>query len=148
MHLYIFDIDGTITEPAENRPHSCQGIADMLRVMDPYAVSRDRPRGAVVAMMQKLRIYGGRDTAIWLLTGRHEPSRALTEAWLLVNGVPYDRLFMVGDYECAPTHTKKPAVLLQALDCKPDSILVIDDDEQVHEHCKQLGIAFVNAKEL
>lgn len=146
-YLYIFDIDGTITQTKFPRPHTPLNLADAVRVMDPWRVAQDQPRKAVIEWMQHIRLYAGRQTDIWLLTGRPEAARALTEAWMQVHGVPFDRLVMLGEPTCAPTHEKKRE-FLRELGAIYASIMVVDDDPNVGAVTISLGYGFVDAKEM
>lgn len=146
-HLYVFDMDGTIADTDFPRPHTPVNLADALQIMDPYRVSQDKPRYAVISWMQHIKLYAGPDSHIKILTGRPEASRNLTEAWLLLHGVPYEEMHMIGEPTCAPTHTKKRALLLRWKQ-EYDSVLVVDDDPSVGTVCADLGVGFVNAKEM
>jgi hypothetical protein len=147
LHLYIFDIDGTITQTKFARPHTPVNLADAVKIMDPWRVVQDKPRQAVIDWIQHIRLYAGSDTHIWLLTGRPEAARKLTEAWMQIHGVPYDRMVMLGEPTCTPTHEKKRQ-LLQELGAVYASILVVDDDPAVGTVVQTLGYGFVDAKEL
>jgi len=146
-HLYVFDFDGTISRTKFPRPHTPVNLADALKVMDPRRVSLDLPRWSVIRWMRHIKLYAGRDTDIFILTGRPEAARSLTEAWLQVHGVPYDVMTMVGEPTCAPTHEKKRA-LLSEWKTSYSSTLMIDDDPGVGTVCAELGIGFVNATDM
>lgn len=147
MHLFVFDIDGTISETTFPRPHTPVNLADAVQIMNPWRVSQDKPRSAVIHWIQDIRLYAGHETRIYLLTGRPEASRVQTEAWLLVNGVPYDHMIMVGEPGCKPTHHKKRE-WLESVKNHWTSIVLVDDDPAVGKMCDELGIGFVNAQEV
>ena len=147
MHIMVYDLDGTISETSFPRPHTPLNLTDAVRIMDPGRVALDRPRPAIVDWMRHVQLYAGRDTVICILTGRPEASRTLTEAWLLVHGVPYHDLIMVGEPGCRPTSEKKRAYLEQ-WKVDYESILVVDDDPKVGAVCVELDIGFVLATEV
>ena len=147
MHLYVFDFDGTISKTKFPRPHTPVNLADALKVMDPRRVSLDRPRWGVIKWMRHIKLYAGPSTHIEILTGRPEAARELTEAWLLVHGVPYDEMVMVGTPECAPTSEVKRNHL-EHVGSQCTSVMVVDDDPAVGLVCADLGLGFVNATEL
>lgn len=150
-HLYIFDVDGTITLPKHRRPHSVVNCADFLKVMKPSQVAADRPNNVVIEHMRELCLYRPRDadsTEVRIMTGRPECSRELTEAWLLLNGVPYDRMVMLGSHACVPVHMQKRIELVRIREEDWDSVLVVDDDEQVGKHCEALGIGYAHPRDL
>lgn len=145
MHLYVFDIDGTLAHTPHHRPHSCKGTADSFLIMRPDRVATDTPYANTVEYVRSIRCHAGPDTMIYLLTGRPETARRLTEAWCLIHGVPYDELFMVGTAECRPSADNK-AVLLKEWTMAYETITVVDDDPAVGKHCARLGIGFIDAK--
>ena len=115
--------------------------------MDPWRVSQDKPRRAVIEWMQHIKLYAGHETRIYLLTGRPEASRVITEAWLQVHGVPYDTMVMVGTPACAPTSGVKK-IWLAKQKSQWTSIVLVDDDPAVGTVCAELGIGFVNAEDV
>ncbi len=145
--LYVYDLDGTISQTKYPRPHTPINLLDAIKIMDPLRVAQDKPRVSVISWMQHIRLYAGRSTSIYILTGRPEAARRLTEAWLLVNGVPYDDMVMVGTPDCEPTHMKKRQHL-ETWKKEFSSVLVVDDDPSVGELCAELRLGFVNAKEI
>ncbi|MFE7744384.1 AAA family ATPase [Nocardia sp. NPDC057455] len=76
---WICDIDGTLARKAPDRD-----IYDLTRVHE------DIPIAHMVEIIRKLAA----DSAIVLLSGRDDSSRAVTEQWLRANGIPFTELHM------------------------------------------------------
>lgn len=149
MNILVVDFDGTIAQAPRgaDRPHTPTTATHSWVVMDPGKVARDRPRRAVVRIMRNTRLHTS--DFIMILTGRPESARGLTEAWLLMHGVPYDQLTMVGTSEMLPTVQKKrPALERIRAGGQWDSVTVVDDDPAVLEVAKDLGFMAVDAREV
>lgn len=89
----IFDLDGTLADISARRAYSTKtnGKIDWAKFFDPNNVSMDLPNPAVIAMA---RILADAGYKIWIFSGRSAATLHATKAWLLDNGVTYDRLIM------------------------------------------------------
>lgn len=75
----IFDIDGTLAVMGDRSPY------------DGAAVWKDTPNHDVATALRLYRSYG---YVVYIVSGRDEVYRAVTEKWLADNNIKYDALFM------------------------------------------------------
>lgn len=85
--LYIFDLDGTLSDPAK-RLH----LAEEGRWVEFYKASQYDPLIVPTALTLTLLVLGGAEVQIW--TGRGEEARRETESWLYSHGIRFSVLRM------------------------------------------------------
>lgn len=127
MKLYVFDLDGTITNLNHRLPLLENGEHGAF--LD--ACMFDLPNKWIIDLIDTLSVMG----RILILTCRKERARKMTESWLLSYGVMYDMLLMREDDDNRPDWQVKSELLDLAL-ATPDttgvmlSIQFIMEDRQ------------------
>lgn len=87
--LYIFDLDGTLSDLS----HRVHHVQSSRKDWDAFyqACGEDQPIEAVIALAKSL---GQQGYELWIFTGRSDQTMALTESWLERHGIKIDRLQM------------------------------------------------------
>ena len=134
--VWVFDLDGTLANTAHRdhlRPES-NGNGDEWV---PY--SMQCAGDSVIVPVREL-ILGGAWNVIWIVTGRTELARELTEAWLHSHFIDYDELIMRADGD----HRNNVTLKLEALDrieaLGYEVTLWVDDYPRVIEAMAERGI--------
>lgn len=141
--MYIFDIDGTLSDPA-HRLHLILNHTGK-KIHAPHwntfldAAKNDPPIVPMVKLIKEL--YKGNH--IVLSTGRREDQRKMTEKWLQQQDINFDLLIMrpIGDYRSDTI--VKPEQLLKHL-CQeahpiPEVITIFEDRKRVTATWRFLG---------
>ncbi|MEW5853149.1 MAG: hypothetical protein AB2A00_30485 [Myxococcota bacterium] len=130
--VVLVDIDGTVAD-VSHRLHHVQGRPrNWKRFFE--GMDRDEPITRVIEHVRKL----ARDHDVVLFTGRPEPYRARTEAWLRAHNVPYTRLLMRPAGDRRPDYVTKRE-MLRHVDHQRIA-LAIDDRDPVCEMLRNEGI--------
>lgn len=88
----IFDLDNTIADISYRLQQSTiNGKLDYKKLHDPSLIKIDEPMHKTIDLMNDLASF---NVSIFILTARFESTRQVTEKWLHVNNVPYDKLVM------------------------------------------------------
>lgn len=130
----IFDMDGTLSD-CEHRRHHVTGGNEHWAAWN-AAMGDDPPKADIVLL---LRILARTGPAI-ICTGRHEQYRRLTETWLLMHSVPYDRMYMRPDGDMRPDHIVKLEMLAQIRADGFNPWLVVDDRDSVVAAWRAAGL--------
>lgn len=131
----IFDIDGTLSNPAHRLP-LIEGTSKNWSAFY-EACDQDTLHEGISRILDEC-VAGG--IAIVLMTGRVESVRAKTEKWLKANGISYDLLLMRRDNEYAKDYELKE-IWVRNLSGAYDFIAAYDDMSHNIEMFKRLGIA-------
>ena len=136
QHVYIFDLDGTISNP-EHRRHLVRGEHKDWAAFYKESAS-DPPVVGIIKTMQALRSSGA---MIIIFSGRSEEVRHDTAAWLSNHGVPYDYLVM------RPAGSRTPDDILKKGwyhglpdDIRKRVVMVYDDRNKVVAMWRSLGL--------
>ena len=81
------------------------------------------------------------DVRVFILTGRKDKYREITEKWLYNNDIIYDKLIMQEKSTADKNHIFKEEKLLE-LKKKYDIRMMYDDNFQVGEVCSRMKIPF------
>jgi predicted kinase len=139
----IVDIDGTLSRPEHRLYHLDSDPKDWQSFHD--AMGDDPPHEAVVWLVRTIglatRWLDDRKIAILIVTARHEPYRATTEAWLAKHNIVYDKLYMRADNDFRKDHIVKADILQQIVADGYEPFLAIDDRPEVVETWRDWGIA-------
>lgn len=79
--VYVFDLDGTLCEPAKS----------MQLQVDPIVVTQTKPLDARIGVLKRLKAEG---SIILIYTARATNQFIPTQAWLMQHNVPCDGLFL------------------------------------------------------
>jgi len=99
--IIITDLDGTIaldTGRAQECLHS--GKKDWDAYYD--RCDEDKPNEKIISMLNSFR-----DKYLWILSGRVNKTRSVTEAWLARHGLEFDHLVMRADGDHTDDHRLK-----------------------------------------
>ena len=129
----IVDIDGTLAD-VTHRLHHVRGKRKKWKKFF-ASMSEDRPVKEVVAHVVEL----ARDHNIYVVSGRPDDYRSITEQWLKLHGISYKALYMrrAGDYRA--DDDVKQDILNAHLD-KSKIVLVIEDRPRVIRMWKRNGL--------
>lgn len=132
----IFDIDGTLADVRHRRAFLEQSPPDWKSFH--AAMGDDTPNANIVLLYQTLWESGRFD--LILVSGRHESSRALTEQWLIWNGMEFGRLLMRRDGDSRADHLIKEELLDQLLAEGRTIAFTVDDRQQVVDMWRRRGL--------
>ncbi len=139
----LFDIDGTLADNSHRQSH----LEAMPKDWDAFHAKmlRDTPRENVVELARHL---AEGQCMIVCLTGRPERYRKETAQWLSLHDVPHVALYMRPDGDHRPAEEFKAAIYEEKIRHAFDVRLVLEDDDQVVDMWRELGIECwqVNAK--
>ena len=135
MSVVIFDIDGTIADCT----HRLHYLKDKDWDSFYRACSADTP---IISTISLLRVLS-KDHQIVLSTGRPERIRTLTEKWLLVHLVPYEKLLMRKDKDWRASAEIKKTNLFKL---GAEAILcAFDDKDEDVEMYNSMGVTCFKA---
>jgi len=141
MRAWVFDLDGTITDTRHRdhlNPRMMEGYEGNGDKWVPYSMAGDKDDAIlpVIAMMRGAPLA----VNIWIITGRTNLARDLTEHWLEVNRVPHYHLWMRKEGDHRPNVELKLA-RLDALESRGHSVeLWVDDYPRVTKAMRKRGI--------
>jgi predicted kinase len=141
MSTVIFDIDGTLADCTHRLHH----VTGRKKNYDAFfaGIPQDPPIPEIIQLANDMEFCG---YAVVCCSGRGEEYRDTTEAWLQLNGVPYEKLYMrpAGDYR--PDHVIKQELLdkIKAEGFQP--WLVIDDRQSVVDMWRANGLVCLQCK--
>jgi predicted kinase/phosphoglycolate phosphatase-like HAD superfamily hydrolase len=136
---YIFDIDGTLSDP-EHRLHHVNGPKKDWKAFF-ETMDQDPPITALVTLCQQLQWVGiEQGQSIIITTGRPENYREITEKWLKQNGIEWDKLYMRPANDTRPDAIVKKEILDQIYADKYDPIMVFDDRQTVVDMWRENGL--------
>jgi uncharacterized HAD superfamily protein len=112
----ICDIDGTLADLGKRSPFDYENV------------DRDEVKHAVA---EAVRVFHNAGYKIILFSGREDVAMKKTKAWLAVNEIPYDALYM----RKANDYRKDAIIKLELYEAyvkdKYDILMVLDDRDQV-----------------
>lgn len=123
----IFDIDGTLA------------LMDGRNPFDESKYITDRLNVPVYNMIQDY-YNSPMGTQVFLLSGRMNTGREQTEAWLALNEVPYDKLFMRKNKDFRADEIVKKEIYEQEIKGKYFVDFICDDRDKVIEMWRSLGL--------
>lgn len=137
--ITVFDIDGVLADVRhrlhflQRRPKDWNGFFNAA-VSDPLL---EQGRDAVLEA-------SGRSTIVYV-TGRPARCRRDTLEWLTQHGLPR------GDLHMRPNHDRRPArfykgEVIAKLAAENELVAVVDDDERVVSHLRELGLPVLHAQ--
>lgn len=138
----IVDLDGTLFDPS-HRVHHLDGEKDWKAFHD--AMDQDPVFDSIALLTRVLynaaQTPGGID-AVLLVTARHDDPkyRQMTEEALILNEIPYHRLYMRANDDRRPDHVVKAEILQTILDEGYEPILAIDDRPSIIKMWRAHGI--------
>ena len=103
----LFDIDGTIADVTHRRGFLSGEKPDWSKFNG--AMGDDTPNSPVCGLYKILWKSGAYD--LFLLTGRHEKHRKITEQWLICNEIPFSKVLMRKDKDNRADHIVKEEML-------------------------------------
>lgn len=100
----IFDIDGTLAN-CDHRLHHIQDKPKNWNLFYNGCMDDD----VILPVAEMLDLFS-KNNLIYIVTGRPESNRSLTEAWLEHHKIKYDKLFMRGDRDFRKSPVYKSSV--------------------------------------
>ena len=133
--VIVFDIDGTIAD-MEHRRH---WVATKPKNWPAFnaGMARDTVHKDIAGLMD---MFADKDYTILLCSGRGEESRAVTEAWLADNDLPYKQLYMRGLQDYRQDSIVKVELLAQIREQHGNPWLWFDDRQQVVDAIRAEGV--------
>lgn len=133
--VIVFDIDGTIAD-MEHRRH---WVATKPKNWPAFnaGMARDTVHKDIAGLMD---MFADKDYTILLCSGRGEESRAVTEAWLADNDLPYKQLYMRGLQDYRQDSIVKVELLAQIRAQHGNPWLWFDDRQQVVDAIRAEGV--------
>lgn len=134
--LVLFDVDGTLADISHRRHHVQGEEKDWGAFFK--QMGDDKPNLPIVGLYKALKDSGHYDLIV--VSARPDDNRAITERWLVWNGVEFERLIMrpAGDFR-ADTEIKKE--ILDALLTEGREIaFVVDDRKCVVDMWRENGV--------
>ena len=128
----MIDLDGVVADVRHRLHHISAGRRDWDGFFAGIPDDPVLPEGRAVA--DRLAA----DHEVVYLTGRPERTRAATEHWLRVRGLPHGQLIMRRDRDRRPARVTKPELLRRLADGARIAV-VVDDDVQVCEALERAG---------
>lgn len=135
MKDVIFDVDGTLSDSSDRMKY----IEGPKKNWDRFynEVIFDDPIPEVVWLAQTLRKAGCK---IVICTGRPEKIRDLTEHWLEMYGVEYDKMYMRPTKDHRPDYIVKEELLAKIMEDGFDPFMVFDDRSSVVKMWRKTGL--------
>ena len=137
--ITVFDIDGVLADVRhrlhflQHRPKDWHGF---------FAAAVDDP---LLEAGREALLEAAEASTIVYVTGRPARCRRDTVDWLAANGLPR------GDLHMRPNHDRRPArfykgEVIARLAAQSELVAVVDDDERVVEHLRDLGLPVLHAQ--
>lgn len=130
--VIITDLDGTIALDA-GRAKEC--LHSGKRDWDAYydRCSEDKPNDHIIQLLNSFA------NDIWILSGRVNRTRNITEAWLTAYGLQYDHLVMRADEDRTDDYTLK-LKWAQSFGFTPEKVwFILEDRDRVVEAWRAAG---------
>jgi phosphoglycolate phosphatase-like HAD superfamily hydrolase len=135
----VFDIDGVLADVRHRLHHLDHRPKDWNRFF--RAAVDDPVLEAGRSAIHEARAAG---STIVYVTGRPRRCRRDTLDWLARHGMPAGPLHMRPNHDRRPARFYKAEVILR-LAASEDLVAVIDDDDRVVEHLRELGLPVLHA---
>lgn len=124
----IFDLDNTIADISYRLQQADEkGKLNYEKLHDPSLIQFDEPMFKTIDLMNDLANF---NISIFILTARFAATRKVTERWLQVNNVPYDKLVMKSynkTYMKSDKWKENEMLKFMQQDSLPQVILAADD---------------------
>ncbi|HPE12101.1 MAG: hypothetical protein H6524_06455 [Actinobacteria bacterium] len=139
MPVTVFDIDGVLADVRhrlhflDQRPKDWRGFFSAA-VDDPVLASGRQAADEAVAA----------GSTIIYVTGRPRRYRRDTADWLEQNGLPRGELHMRPNHDRRPARFYK-AEIIQTISRAHELVAVVDDDDKVVDHLRELGLPVLHA---
>ena len=132
----LFDIDGTLADISHRRHYVLGNQKDWGAFFK--HMGDDKPNTPIVDLYNALKASGRYDLII--VSARPGDSRAITEQWLVWNGIEFDRLIMrpAGDFR--PDTDIKKEILEGLREEGREIAFVVDDRDCVVDMWRENGI--------
>ncbi len=142
MKAVIFDVDGTLAD-VEHRLHHLEGEQKDWGAF--FAAMGDDPVIEPVARLAQILAAqrgSGLIDAVLVVTARPDDGnyRRVTETWLALNGIVYDRIYMRAGGDYRPDPVVKAELLQTILEDGFDPFLVVDDRPSVVAMWRSFGL--------
>lgn len=137
MVIYVFDIDGTISNN-EHRKHLLPNCnLHLTSSWSEYnkACSNDEPIATMINMMNSL----AEASHVYIMTSRSDEVEYETVKWLNDNNVEYDYLFMRNRHDNRKDYLIKEGWLERLSDRCKDGVIIFEDNPQVIKHLRKCG---------
>jgi hypothetical protein len=135
----IMDIDGTLA----NADHRVHLIRDEKRALDSpnweaflAAAADDVPNPEIVILSNKL----AESYPVFMVTGRSENERAMTEDWLVRHGIDYDKLLMRGKHDRRHDTVIKVEILEEIREWGYEPLFAVEDRAAVTAMWRANGV--------
>lgn len=142
--IVIFDIDGTLADCEErSRLAAKEKCFDWGVFMDRELILKDKPFEQICLMANLLHFD---DFDIYLVSGREETCRDITESWLEKNRVKYKKLHMRKEKDYRPDTIVKKEIYDEHFKDK-NVFCVFDDRNSVVNMWRSLGLVCLQVAE-
>lgn len=135
----MFDIDGVLADVRHRLHHLQRRPKDWNRF---FAAAVDDP---LLEPGREALLEAAASSTIVYVTGRPARCRRDTVEWLAAHGLPQ------GDLHMRPNHDRRPArfykgEVIARLAAQSHLVTVVDDDERVVDHLRDLGLPVLHAQ--
>ena len=137
----VFDIDGTLAD-CNWRRHLVEGNERNWDEFFRLSI-KDTPRPPLVALYKTLQGTGHFD--MYIVSGRPELFRKLTNRWLESNGITYNELFMRRENDRRPDTLVKEDILNMIKAKRREILFAVDDRSSVVQMWRRNGITCLQA---
>lgn len=134
MKCIIVDIDGTLANIDHRIHHIRNKPKNWKKFME--GMSEDKPNEDIVDIIVSL----SQDYNLFLVTGRSESDRIVTERWLETHGIYYDELFMRPSNDYRQDFIVKEEILREILSRGVSVSAVFEDRDQCVEMYRRNGL--------
>lgn len=132
----LFDIDGTLALIDHRRSLLDRDKPDWLSFNS--KMGDDTPNPPVVDLYKTL--WASKRYQIFLVSGRSEDYRKITETWLTWNSIPFEKLLMRPEGDFRSDVKVKQEILNQLLSEGREIMFVVDDRNSVVDMWRRNGI--------
>ena len=131
----IVDLDGTVADIDHRLHHINKTPKDWENFNQ--ASSADNPKQDIIDIVNALNDFG---YAIIIVTGRDQKIRDKTTAWLRMNDVPFETLFMRSSNDFRSDHVVKQEIYEKHIKEHYEVHCVLEDRDQVVDMWRSLGL--------
>lgn len=139
----LFDIDGTLANIEHRRPLLDSDRPDWRSFNS--RMGEDTPNPPVVELYKTL--WNSLKYQLILVSGRGEEHRKITEAWLIWNSIPFDRLLLRPQNDFRPDVQIKQEILHQLQAEGKEILFVVDDRDSVVKMWRKNNITCLQCAE-
>jgi hypothetical protein len=139
----LFDIDGTIADIKHRRSYLDGSTPDWRSFNS--KMGDDTPNYPVVELYKTL--WDSERYHMFLVSGRGEEHRKITETWLTWNSIPFERLLMRPRKDFRPDVEIKQEILLQLKAEGKEISFVVDDRNSVVDMWRKNNVTCLQCAE-